>query len=299
MKKYSDLIKSLENDDNLHDLTRIELTNLHIALLSAFDHIFEICQKHRISLMLVGGTALGAVRHRGFIPWDDDLDVAMTRRDFMEFKKIFNEELGDRFILCAPNFNDTAKTRFPQILIKNTSCVCLGGKENDKIKIDLFIIENIPRNVFIRLTRGVICSALMFIASQVHKNKDTNELYKAYLYKSKEGRRYYRRMKIVGSFFSFLSDQRWFNLVDNISNYKKKTEYMGIPAGRKHYFGEIFKTETFVPCADGVFEGRNVLLPNNVDAYLSNLYGNYMEIPPENEREKHYILSIRFNDETE
>ena len=69
---------------------------------------------------------------------------------------------------------------------------------------------------------------------------------------------------------------------------------LGIPTGRKHYFGEVLPKEAFLPVSIGLFEQNAVCLPGNTDMYLSNLFGNYMEIPEENKRERHFIYEIEF-----
>ncbi len=70
---------------------------------------------------------------------------------------------------------------------------------------------------------------------------------------------------------------------------------MSIPTGRGHYFGELRPATTFIPFSQGIFEGRKVNLPGNPDDYLTNLYGNYRELPPISKREKHYIYDIQFH----
>ena len=72
---------------------------------------------------------------------------------------------------------------------------------------------------------------------------------------------------------------------------------VSIPSGRGHYFGEIRPRETFIPLSQGMFEGLLVNLPGNTHDYLSNLYGeNYMTLPPEEKRERHLIIEIKFNE---
>ena len=72
---------------------------------------------------------------------------------------------------------------------------------------------------------------------------------------------------------------------------------MGIPSGRGHYFGEIRSANTFLPPSKGIFEGLEVNLPGNPDDYLSNLYGaDYMTLPPEEKRERHFFVDIKFKE---
>jgi len=298
MKSYKALLCSLSEDQSLRQLTDEEVRRLREVLIQTFSDLSACCEKNGLTVMLIGGSVIGAVRHQGFIPWDDDLDVAISRNDFEKLKKVFDKELGDKYILSSPNYKGNAKNRFPMMLVKDTLFVEMGNSPEDevsKIKIDIFIIENIPKNRLIRIIKGLWCTGLMFISSsvQVYETKET--ALKDYLCKNKEGRRVYMRRYNLGKLFSFFSFQKWINIVDSAFQYKRKTELMGIPSGRGHYFGEIRSADTFLPPSRGMFEGLNVNLPGKPDDYLSNLYGSdYMTLPPEDKRERHFFVDIKF-----
>ena len=83
------------------------LKKLHETEIEILDAIVEICDLHQLKYYLIGGTLLGAIRHCGFIPWDDDLDIAMPRRDYNRFLKIAKKELNSKFFLqtCTTDKN--------------------------------------------------------------------------------------------------------------------------------------------------------------------------------------------------
>ncbi len=301
MISYKDLMNSLSKDSSLRELTDEEVTKLRKYFLEAFQDLSNCCEKYSLKVMLTGGSALGAVRHHGFIPWDDDLDVSMTRSDFEKLKEVFEKELGEKYILSSPNYKNNARSRYPIMLIKNTLMVEVGNHPEDevsKIKIDIFIIENIPDNVLLRYIKGFWCTCLMFIASyeQTYEQRK-NKFLKNYMCKTDAGRKEFNRRITIGRLFSFIDFQKWANLVDSAIQYKKATNLMGSVTGRKHYFGEIRPRETFVPFSQGKFEGLTVNLPGDPNDYLTNLYGaDYMTLPPEEKREKHFIVDIRFKE---
>lgn len=168
MRNFKDLMNSLAKDSNLRQLTDDEVLKLRKTLLRTFQDIVNCCNKHNLKVMLGGGSALGAVRHKGFIPWDDDMDLNMPREDFEVLKEIFDKELGDKYILSSPNYKNNARARFPMILVKDTIFTEIGQNPEDelsKIKIDIFLIDNVPDNIIHRYLKGIWCTCLMFMAS--------------------------------------------------------------------------------------------------------------------------------------
>lgn len=295
MKSYKERMnEKCRSDPYLRHLSGEELEKLKYTLLRIYLDIQAVCDKYGLICMLLGGSALGAVRHRGFIPWDDDLDLGMPRDDYEIFKQIFKAELGEKYVLNAPNYEGMPTNRFPKVLKKGTRFVEAGMREDDEracIKVDIFILDNVPDNLIERTIKGLFCTVLMFIGGHVLTYE---------CYKSQEKRVKMSKRQFIGMLFSFNSSEVWFNRIDNACIFREEnTYYVGVPAGRKHYFGEILPRAAFFPVSKGFFEGHKVNLPRDVDAYLKNLYGDYMKIPPEEKREHHYIEKIVFNSQQE
>ena len=302
MEGYRQLMNSLKNDTMLRQMTPEEDKKLRKVLIRAYQDLEACCEKHGLTVMMTGGSELGTVRHQGFIPWDDDLDVAMPRRDFEKLKTVFEEELGDHYTLSSPNYRNNAKNRFGMMLINNTvqtDIYTVGKKETSRIKIDIFSIDGIPENRVHRLVKGGWCTLLMMIAGYESTYENDNEYLRTYMKKSAQGEREYRRRMRIGKLFSFFDSQKWFNIADKAFQYHKESGLMGIPAGRKHYFGEIMEKKDYIPVSKGSFEGIEVNLPANPDKHLTCLYGNdYMKLPPVEKRERHSVIDISFGEET-
>ena len=98
-----------------------QLRTLQLELLNILLDVQKVCEKQRICFYLGEGSLLGAVRHQGFIPWDDDIDILMKREDYERFLSIASEELGDRYVIQHPSTVSAYWSTFLKIRVKDTS----------------------------------------------------------------------------------------------------------------------------------------------------------------------------------
>ncbi len=275
------------------------LRQLQLCLLGIYKDVRHVCDKYEIPLYLMGGSALGAVRHKGFIPWDDDLDVAMTRRDYRRFCEVFEQELSQKYTLNAPNYCDNARVRFPKVFLKDSRFRSTFDSEDEsiqKIFLDIFIIDNIPNNTFVRVVKGCWCDFLEWICGQVYFYRGSDGNMRSYL--CENNKPIYCVKMTIGFLFSFLSFHKWNDLIDLAVQCKnEKSTYCGLPTDARHYFGNIMKREAYFPGTLGEFEGESVLLFQDWDQYLKGMYGEYMQLPPEEKRASHGIVELRFPEE--
>ena len=286
---------NIEVDDLLMEVDNESRRILQHTILGIYKDLLAVCKKYNLTPYLIGGSCLGAIRHKGFIPWDDDLDVGMSRSDYQKFKKVFKKELSDRYVLNAPNYIGCAKGRFAKMMKKNTifrEIFDASASEECGIFVDIFTIDNVPDGVIARMVRGTFTNITEFIAGQValveSKDKDVRFFYKRI---SKVD--YYIRI-FIGRIFSFRRSIKWYNDIDKMIDYKKRSKQCGILTGRKHYFGEIFDRDVFFPARYVGFCDIKAPVFNDTDTYLKKSYGDYMQIPPEDKREKHFIKELKF-----
>ena len=151
-----------------HLLTDEELHRVQSIFLEMAKEVDEVCRRHHICMMLSGGSVIGAVRHKGFIPWDDDLDINIPRKDYNRFLRIFEKELGGRYRLYAPNYHQTAIYRIAKIENPAVRLTDKLGNEHG-LMMDLLPMENIPENPLMRYFIGFRASLLMWIAIRVYE----------------------------------------------------------------------------------------------------------------------------------
>ena len=258
------------------------------CLLDIYSDILRVCEKHGIKPSLIGGSLLGKVRHNGFIPWDDDFDIAMSREDYDLFKSL-SDELLPKYILAAPGYRGAMPCNFIKVYMNDSDYETAEMTDNvlKKVSIDIFPIDYAPNNRLLRKMKAIFCNYYIGIISSM-RFKKMNQNTKT----GSVGFRMWINKHIrllIGSVFSFSDDYKRISKLDNYIKGRRKTNWCTIAVGRKHYDGECLQENVFFPFQESDYCGRKIWVLNQPEQYLKNLYGNYMSIPPENKREHHPI----------
>jgi len=241
------------------------LKKAQMIMLDILTEVDIICQKHNIKYWLDSGTLLGAVRHKGFIPWDDDLDISMLLEDYEKFCKIAPNELKDGLFLQTkktdPSFPyDIAKIRSDKGIIIEKHEANKKVKYNQGIFIDIIPVIKISNSILINFYYKIIFFLIKILSYKYLNNEKIRERIITYIdrFNNSNGTKIIRSGKFPSSLL----------YVDiNILFPLKKIE---------------FCDKTFYA-------------PNNVDLYLKCLYGNdYMQLPAK-EQQKAHALEIIIN----
>lgn len=287
---------SLEsNANNLYEMTDEDIVRMHKTLLEIYDDLFTVCEKYEIKMIAGGGTSLGAVRHKGFIPWDDDMDLNMFRNDYEKLIEVFEEELGDRYDLLAPGYKAGANCFLMRIMKKNTTLLNMIDEKSPYptgIYIDVTPIDYAPKSKFALQFKGITADLLRLISYSVYWKQYKSESLKEFMLNS-EGKTYYKIRIAIGTLFSFWSAEKWFKIFDQFIQ-GKTSNHITVAAGREKYRGAYYPIDVFFPPKLVAFEDRKIYIVNKEDIYMSRLYGNYMEIPDKKNREKHLCLKLDF-----
>ena len=281
----------------LKELTPEESKALKNCLLDIYKHVAHVCMAHNLVIMLGGGSCLGAVRHQGFIPWDDDMDLMMPRTDYEQLIELCEQgELGNNYFIRYPNAEKDSPTMFLKVYRKSTLMKGLGGDCSpfpQECFIDIFPIEGVPENRIIRYLKGLLANAIRLIANMVAENVPIAEWEKELYSADKSLFRLIYVRRFWGKCFSIIGHKTWVRWFDKLVRDTTSNALVGIPTGRKLYNGEVFDASIFFPPRNGWFEGIEVCLPADTDSYLSNLYGSYMEIPSKEKRERHIVVDFQ------
>ncbi len=251
------------NNDYLRAFVADNLRACQLKQLSILEEIDRICQKHCITYWLDGGTLLGAVRHGGFIPWDDDIDIAMPMEDMRRFLQIAPKELPEGLFLQTPPRTPSCKESITKVRDLNSMYIEPG----DNFKVDypkgLFVdifpfvdYPTIPKSWVKTLAKGISTSY-----SILHTQHDYS-------------------VRSVAEFFYFGTKYGVFRFLwGALCLCCKKDIYLSnIPINNG--YGIMHRKDAIFPLGEIFFEGRKFKAPTNCDVYLTDLYKNYMEIPP-------------------
>ena len=277
--------------------TEEDTQRLHEVLFEITRDFISFCDKNGLVYFLGGGTALGAVRHKGFIPWDEDVDMVMPRKDFEIFKNTFEAEMGNRYEIEAPNSKMVGCFGFMKIKMRGTVLrELITDDDHPEIFIDVFPLEYASDNAFIRNMEGRFHMFLRDVIYTILFAKQYPEKIRPGIRNCRFSTRFLLRAGyVVGSILSIIPQKLWINWFDRIVQ-RKESSYVTIPTGLHSYRQETMeKSYYFPPDRSGVFESlQNVSLPARNHEIMQRFYGDYMVPPKNSDKARHFFLEVRF-----
>ena len=270
---------------DLNALQRIDLEILR--------EIESICKRNDLSYYALGGTLLGAVRHKGFIPWDDDIDIAMPRPDYDMLLDICKTELSDKYVI--QNYrtmpDDPAPTYMTRVGKVNT-LVSYGVAHEAKempIWIDVFPLDAMPSNKLLRVFQKyrLLYQRLKFQFStyetNAHQHKPNRPFHEKALMR-------FREVTKIGSNWNPVEMLAETERVARRFDYEKEDFFVNLFGAYK--FREMFPKSWFGDGVELPFEDGTIRCPIEYKKVLTQMYGDYMTPPEKDAREQHHCLTV-------
>lgn len=263
-------------------LTNEQIKEIEFQMLVEFS---EYCDEKGLCYVLAGGTLLGAIRHKGFIPWDDDIDVMMPRPDYVKFQKY--QEKEERF--CCRTVTD-GTSAIPFLKIVNTETIIESKYNNRKtdahLWVDVFPIDGLPKEdrLVEKIYKHIMFMRKLLLISTAKVGRGSNFL----------------RMFIKSILHFPLAAFGSMRIASMIENYCMKYEF-----DKSDYVGGIcwgYGPQEKCPKKEWLervqveFEGKKFWAPGCWDLYLKNLYGEYMKLPPEEKRIQHNMKAWKISE---
>ena len=245
----------------------------------------KILEKDNIEYYILGGTLLGAVRHKGFIPWDDDIDIGIPREQYEIFLNEISDKLPNNLKLETYKNSKSHHYYFSRIVDTRYSLKRTGSIEerNEDVWIDIFPLDGMPNNFIIRkihMLKLLATRAMYHIScfEKVNLKRPNRPLSEKIIIK----------FVMITGFGRNTNTNKWLNKIDKLLKkypYSKSNfivNFMG-----QYKFKEMFEKKYYGKGKKYIFEDDKLMGPENYDYILKKMYGDYMTIPKEQDRNAH------------
>lgn len=275
-------------------MTNAELKRLQQEQFEMLREVKRIAKITGVNYFLDAGTLLGAVRHNGFIPWDDDLDVGLIREDYEKFIRHAEKLLDKKYFIQSWDNDENYPYPFAKIRLKDslfTEEVTYLCDAKDGIYIDIFPYDVYPDSFIKRKIQGIKYTLYRGLILAKYKVRPwlSSEKHKALKISA------YFILGIISKFFSknFLKKR----YIKNCTGFNDSVSSSLFQQGIAAYGKCVIKKEWLKDFADISFSGECFSCPCGFKEYLSYVYGDYMTLPPEDKRKnRHKIIALRFPD---
>lgn len=261
---------------------KLSLREIQLASFEILKEVKHICNKHSILYFLDAGTLLGAVRHKGFIPWDDDIDIIFWRKDYEKFLSVVRKELPSHLKLILPEenkhfFDFIGKIINPNINVSDdTEETLFYGNYTNKISLDLFILDNESSSILIQKYK-VIVMKMIYGMAMAHRFSIDYSKYNML-----------EKLQVlilsnVGKLFSYKTVYNCYQKIIQMDNVKN-TQFCFCGISIPPYFGKVFPKNSFEKAIQVQFEGISFNAPVGYNEVLTIYYGDYMTPPEKKDR---------------
>ena len=264
----------------LNESQRKTIQKLELEILVEID---RICTKHNIEYTLAYGTLIGAIRHKGFIPWDDDIDISMTRKNLERFKVICRNELNEKFFYQSNDTDPEYFHLFDKIRLNNTvfkETFLSDYNIHHGVYVDLFAVDEIPDSSLkfnfqyykFHFFRSGLMAKYLNLSARHGKKKVIFGILRL-LYTPFSLQYLYRGAMKTVSMYNECGGNRMINFMS--SSHRR----------------EIFNKKVYSDYTRTEFEGHSFMITKHYDFLLNQIYGNYMKLPPIDKRTTRHDLT--------
>lgn len=254
-----------------------------ISQMEMLDKLLKVCEKHNIKIFAVAGTMLGAVRHKGFIPWDDDVDMAMLREDFDKLLEVGEEEFGYPFGFQTALTEDDYYSPLIRLRDMRTTAIIRSGSHDDwgrscnnGVYIDIFPLDGLIDNKFLRW-------------AQFTEVRFINMLLRERVYIEPQKKFATFRHKLLKSIISDNLKKKLYKRYNKVcARYSYKTDTVALVAGSVFNKAYYWKHSDINEVVWVPFEDVTIPIPKGYENCLKIQYGDYMQLPPVEKRGTHH-----------